>query len=78
MTLLAVRATIGGMDLNEQIREAMRGSTYTIVELSARTGIHTVNLSQFKSGTRNISLANLERLADALGVNITISKRKPK
>ncbi|MFJ9037892.1 helix-turn-helix domain-containing protein [Streptomyces sp. NPDC102406] len=46
-------------------REALKMS---LVELSARSGIHESHLSRVLNGKAGLSDANIYRLADALGV----------
>jgi transcriptional regulator with XRE-family HTH domain len=41
-------------------------------ELAHRAGIHRTYLSDIERGTRNVSLINVERLADALSVRLTV------
>ena len=58
----------------DDIRDALRNTSLSRAELSATTGIHPVNLSQFKSGKRELSLQSLETLAKALGMEIVLRK----
>lgn len=39
-------------------------------ELAERAGIHRTYLSDVERGSRNVSLANIERLAGALGLSL--------
>lgn len=74
---LAAMAMLGVM-LADDIRNALRKTDQTIAALSESTGIHRVNLSQFKAGTRNLPLLSLELLAESLGIKIIAIPRKTK
>lgn len=40
-------------------------------DLADKAGIHRTYLSDVERGTRNLSLVNIERLADALGIKLS-------
>jgi transcriptional regulator with XRE-family HTH domain len=40
-------------------------------ELAARSGLHRTYVSSVERGQRNIALANIHSLADALGVDVS-------
>jgi hypothetical protein len=54
----------------DQIRAALAKAEQPAADISRATGIHRVNLSQFKSGRRDLPLSALELLADHLGYQI--------
>lgn len=63
--------------LTDQIREAVRRSELTHYEICRRTGILNSSMSRFVNGHGGLSLANLDKLAELLGLRIT-STRKAK
>jgi transcriptional regulator with XRE-family HTH domain len=62
----------------EQIRKAIEASDKTRYRLSKETGIAQSQLSRLMSGQEGLSYDRLERLADALGLEITICPAKGK
>jgi hypothetical protein len=61
--------------LADQIRQAAGKDKRPRVALAKAAGLHHVNLSQFISGARSLPLPALERLAAALGLSISLSRR---
>jgi transcriptional regulator with XRE-family HTH domain len=56
-----------------RLREVRKDRKLTQAELSERSGVPQSTISRIEAGeTGSISLANLERLADALGVNAAL------
>jgi transcriptional regulator with XRE-family HTH domain len=54
----------------EQIRKALANAPQSMAEIAKATGLHRVNVSQFRAGTRELPLRSLEILADYLGLAI--------
>ena len=65
------------MPLEDEIRNLVKADSRTRVDIAAAADIHVVNLSQFISGARSLPLKTLQRLASALGCDITL-RRKPR
>jgi transcriptional regulator with XRE-family HTH domain len=64
--------------LSDQIRDALDQSDHSTAEISRATGVHRVNLSQFKSGRRALPLVSLEAIAEFLGFSIVLVPRRDK
>lgn len=60
----------------EQIRKAVQASSKTRYRLSKESGVSEAQLSRLVNGKRGLSADNLERLADALGLEITIRPKR--
>ncbi len=56
----------------DTIRKAIEASDKTRYRLSKETGIDQAQLSRLMSGKEGVSVENLERLAEALGLEIVI------
>ncbi len=56
----------------EQIRKAVQASPKTRYRLSKESGVSEAQLSRLVNGKCGLGADNLERLADALGLKITI------
>ncbi len=56
----------------EQIRKAIQASPKTRYRLSKESGVSEAQLSRLVNGKCGMSAGNLERLADALELEITI------
>ena len=56
----------------DTIRKAIEASDKTRYRLSKETGIDQAQLSRLMSGKEGVSVENLERLAEALGLEIII------
>lgn len=61
-----------------QIRNAINTSDKTRYRLSKETGIAQSQLSRLMTGQEGLSYENLEKLADALGLEIIIRPAKRK
>jgi transcriptional regulator with XRE-family HTH domain len=61
----------------DTIRRAIEASGKTRYRLSKETGIDQAQLSRLMSGKEGVSVENLERLADALGLEIIIRPKLP-
>jgi DNA-binding transcriptional MerR regulator/mannose-6-phosphate isomerase-like protein (cupin superfamily) len=64
------RAEEGG-SLGERLRAARRRRGLSLREASGLAGLSVSHLSAIERGTRNISLAGLQRLAVALGISVS-------
>jgi len=61
-----------------EIRNAIEASSKTRYRLWKETGIKQSQLSRLMSGQTGVSVENLEKLADALGLEIIIRPAKAK
>jgi transcriptional regulator with XRE-family HTH domain len=60
----------------DTIRKAIEVGGKTRYKLSQETGIDQAQLSRLMAGKEGVSVENLERLAEALGLEIMIRPRK--
>ena len=60
----------------EQIRDAIRRSKKTRYRLSKETGIAESQLCHLMAGRKGVSVEALEKLADALGLEIILRPRR--
>ena len=68
--------TVGMARLIDAIREAIDASEETRYRISKGSGVSQAQLSRLMSGEAGISVQTAERLADYLGITITI--RQPR
>ena len=54
----------------EKLRDVRLELGYSQEELSFKAGLHRTYISSVERGKRNISLTNIEKLADALGLKM--------
>jgi transcriptional regulator with XRE-family HTH domain len=64
--------------LTEQLRRAIHDCGETRYSLAQRTGIAQSTLSRFVTGDRGLSMEALDRLFDALDLEVKSRKRKAK
>lgn len=55
--------------LGQVIRDTAEDRGMTITELAEKSGVHRVSIQRYIKGDREARLAELSRLADALGVD---------
>jgi transcriptional regulator with XRE-family HTH domain len=55
----------------DAVRDRREALALTQEEFAHRAGIHRTYLSDIERGTRNVSLLNIGRLAEALGVGLS-------
>ena len=67
---------MGMVDLNEQLREAIRRSGLNRKQLADRTGISYSVIHGFMSGERSMTLRVASRVADVVGLELRPIKRK--
>ena len=71
-TMLPKRGGTGGSgSLGDKLRAARRRRGVSLREASSLAGLSVSHLSAIERGTRNISLAGLQRLAVALGISVS-------
>jgi len=58
--------------IHDQLRKAIRSSEKTRYKLWQETDIDQGQLARFMAGTAGLSVANIERLAEALGLEIIV------
>lgn len=61
----------------DEIRAAIRRSGVSRYRISRDLGIHQGQLSDLMKGTKGLSVAALERLADYLGRKVTLRPTRP-
>ncbi len=61
--------------LSDQIRRAVRECGMSRYEIWKHTGIDQGTLCRFVAGKAGMTIDSLDRLADLLGLNITVGKR---
>jgi transcriptional regulator with XRE-family HTH domain len=67
-----------GEPFSESLRRAIRDCGMTRYAISVRTGVAQSTLSRFMKGERGLSLSAIDRLMDALGLEIRPRKRRGK
>ncbi len=60
----------------QTIREAIESSGESRYSISDRSGVSQAQLSRFVRGEAGMSVDNLERLADALGLEIIVRPKR--
>jgi hypothetical protein len=60
----------------EQLRKAIQGSEKTRYKLWQETGIDQGQLARFMAGTAGLSVENIEKLAEALGLEIIVRPKR--
>jgi transcriptional regulator with XRE-family HTH domain len=67
----------GASGLVEQLRQAIRDSGKTLLQLSKESGVDTGRLSRFMRGERNINIVAAEKICEALGLALTRPRKRP-
>lgn len=62
------------MGVTDRLREAMKASGIPQAELARVSGVHEAVLSRFRRGETALGGENLDRLADALGLELVQRK----
>jgi transcriptional regulator with XRE-family HTH domain len=60
----------------EQLRQAIRNGKLSQAELARQTGLTTATISRVVSGDREASFETIDKLMDALGLEIVIRPRR--
>jgi len=63
-------------EIYDQLREAIRASSKSRYRLWKDTGIDQGQLARFMAGISGMSVENLDRLADALGLEVVIRPKR--
>jgi len=63
--------------LNDDLREAIRNSTLSVVELAAKCDIHRQVIDRFLTGERDMRLATAAKIAEVLGLVLVKDAPKP-
>lgn len=58
-----------GFVIGPGIRDLRKRSTYTLEELSEKTGISVSSIKRIEQGNRNLSMRNLYGIMEAFGVD---------
>jgi transcriptional regulator with XRE-family HTH domain len=61
---------------SDKIRRLRKSRGWTQEELAVRTGLHRTYIGSIERGERNVSLINVEKIADALGVSVEALVKK--
>jgi transcriptional regulator with XRE-family HTH domain len=62
--------------IGEQLREAIRKGKLSQAELARATGLGEAQISRFLGGSRGLSLESIDKLMDALGLQIVIRPKR--
>ena len=54
----------------ERLKQLRKQEDFSQEELAAKAGLHRTYISDIERGARNVSLQNIEKLANALGLKI--------
>ena len=68
--------TMPGMEILEAIRDAIETSGKSRYQLARESGVAESVLSRLVSGERGLSVGTVQRLADALGLEIVIRPQR--
>jgi DNA-binding phage protein len=68
-------ATVTAVQIVNAVRKAL-SQVESVTEVAEKAGIHRISLYQFKAGSRGFPLPTLVKLADALGLEITVQPKK--
>lgn len=69
---MAKRKKKSRVAFSDQIRQAVAGCGQLPLHIARETGIDKSTLSRFLSAERGLPMKTLDRLADYLGMNVTI------
>jgi len=58
------------IDFGDKVRELRKGQKISQEELSFKANLHRTYIGMIERGEKNITLANIEKIANALEVNI--------
>ncbi len=61
---------------SDKVRILRKSKGWTQEELAVRTGLHRTYIGSIERGERNVSLINVEKIADALGVPVETLVKK--
>ena len=64
------------ISLTDTVKTAIQQCVLSRYEIARRSGVPNSVLSRFVNGITDLSLANLDRLADTIGLQVSIEKRK--
>jgi transcriptional regulator with XRE-family HTH domain len=67
----AESATPEAGGISDSLRRAIQSSPKSVYQICKETGISQIVVSRFLSGERDIRLATADRLAKALGIEVT-------
>ena len=56
--------------LGQQLRKIRTEKNISQEELAFRSGLHRTYISSVERGKRNVSIVNIKKIADALGVSV--------
>ena len=61
---------------SDKVRRLRKSKGWTQEELAVRTGLHRTYIGSIERRERNVSLINVEKIADALGVPVETLVKK--
>jgi len=61
---------------SDKVRRLRKSKGWTQEKLAVRTGLHRTYIGSIERGERNVSLINVEKIADALGVPVETLVKK--
>ncbi len=71
-----VDVTMPGMEILEAIRDAIETSGKSRYQLARESGVAESVLSRLMSGERGMSIGTVERMAEALGLDIVVRPQR--
>jgi len=61
---------------SDKVKRLRKSKGWTQEELAVRTGLHRTYIGSIERGERNVSLINVEKIADALGAPVETLVKK--
>ncbi len=59
------------IDFGETVRNLRKGKGFSQEELAFQAGVHRTYIGMIERGEKNVTLNNIKKLADALGVSMS-------
>lgn len=63
--------------ISDQLRDILRAEKRSLYALAEEAGINRGNLTRFLTGAQALSGPSIDRLAEALGVKLIQTRRRP-
>ena len=66
-------ASVGNVNLSAALKDAIRASDKTVYQIAQDAGVSQIVVSRFMSGERDIRMATADKLAEVLGLKVSLS-----